>query len=59
MRWLEPESYGPGSWEIPVWKAARAVKESTIFNVLEGLYANGISQAVEGVEVWLLRSIAA
>lgn len=29
--------------------AARAVKESAIFNVLEGLYANGISQALR---VW-------
>eukprot|EP00434_Breviolum_minutum_P024782 symbB.v1.2.021888.t1/scaffold1916.1/size96221/3 len=27
-------------------RASRAVKESTIFNVLEGLYANGISQAI-------------
>ena len=29
-----------------VWTAARALKESAILNVFEGLYTNGISQAL-------------
>lgn len=51
MRWLEPDRYGPGSWEIPV--SCQGSERVRHFQRLRGVVCQRHFTGVEGVEVWL------